>query len=185
MKYESGKLLSYSTVGNLLHHSLTKASCGEKSTKRADRWGLELKIWLNQLKNLIALVPSHLASVALEKISCGDRKKRWKLDPCWCFLLLHALFYKTFQLCTCVYIHTYAICNMHIWNTESERARHKQIKNLVIFYIFHTHPTLLKKPSSIKMRLRIKTSLFCDDISSEIMTVTCLELEGLILDSLD
>ena len=122
VKYQSGKLLSYLTVGNLLHHSLTKASCGEKSTKRADRWGLELKIWLNQLKNLIALVPSHLASVALEKISCGDRKKRWKLDPCWCFLLCHALFCKTLQLCTCVYIH---LCNMYI-NTKSERARKKQ-----------------------------------------------------------
>ena len=35
------------------------------------------------------------------------------------------------------------------------------------------------------MRLRIKTSLFCDDISSEIMTVTSFELEGLVLDSLD
>ena len=45
-------------------------------------------------------------------------------------------------------------------------------------------PTLLK-PTSIKMRLRIKTSLFCDDISSEIMTVTSFELEGLVLDSPD
>ena len=35
------------------------------------------------------------------------------------------------------------------------------------------------------MRLRIKTSLFCDDSSSEIMTVTCLGLEGLVMDSLD
>ena len=43
----------------------------------------------------------------------------------------------------------------------------------------------LLKPTSIKMRLRIKTSLFCDDSSSEIMTVTSLELEGLVLDSLD
>ena len=33
VKYQSGKLLSYLTVGNLLHHSLTKASRMEKAPK--------------------------------------------------------------------------------------------------------------------------------------------------------
>ena len=79
-----------------------------------------------------------------------------------------------------------SICIMHKWNTESERARNIQTENL--FYVF-SHPLCLPQPTLLKptskMRLRIKTSLFYDDSSSEIMTVTSLELEGLVLDSPD